>query len=144
MIYPDLTHILINTLLITLNPCGFQDLSIFTGMIEILITLIVNAALILVFSKILPGIQVKSFATAFVVAILMALLNSFVKPILIFLTLPVTLLTLGLFILVINAFLIWLAGQLIKDFKVNGFWPALFMGIFISLANWILGLSLTL
>ncbi len=111
---------------------------------EILITLIVNAALILVFSKILPGIQVKSFATAFVVAILMALLNSFVKPLLIFLTFPVTLITLGLFILVINAFLIWLAGQLIKDFKVNGFWPALFMGIFISLANWILGLSLTL
>jgi putative membrane protein len=111
---------------------------------DILITLTVNAALILFFSKILPGIQVKNFATAFVVSILMALLNSIVKPVLIFLTLPVTLLTLGLFILVINAFLIWLAGQLINDFKVNGFWPALFMGIFISLANWILGLSLTL
>ncbi|MCX7744146.1 MAG: phage holin family protein [Flavobacteriales bacterium] len=131
-------------MLITFQHGNFQDLSIFTGMKELLITLIVNAALILVFSKILPGIQVKSFTIAFVVAILMALLNTIVKPILIFLTLPVTLITLGLFILVINAFLIWLAGQIINDFKVNGFWPALFMGIFISLANWILGLSLTL
>jgi putative membrane protein len=122
----------------------YRELFIFTGMKEILITLLVNAALILVFSKILPGIQVKSFATAFVVAILLAVLNSFVKPLLVFLTLPVTLITLGLFILVINAFLIWLTGQLIKDFKVNGFWPALFMGIFISLANWVLGLSLSL
>lgn len=111
---------------------------------EILITLIVNAALILVFSKILPGILVKNFTTAFVVAILLALLNSFIKPLLLFLTFPLTLFTLGLFILVINAFLIWLTGKLIKDFKVNGFWPALFMGIFISLANWLLGLSLTL
>lgn len=111
---------------------------------DILITLIVNATLILVFSKIIPGILIKNFTTAFIIAILLALLNTFVKPLLLFFTFPVTLLTLGLFILVINAFLIWLTSKLIKDFKVNGFWPALFMGIFISLANWLLGLSLTL
>ena len=80
----------------------------------------------------IPGITVSNFVTALFVTILIGLINSFLKPILLFITLPINFLTLGLFTLVINAFLLWLAGYIAPGFAVNGFWSALLGSIILS------------
>jgi len=79
------------------------------------------------------GVSVNNFGTAVVVAIVMSLLNSFLKPILILLTLPITVVTLGLFLLVINALIIYFAGSLIGGFAVAGFWSAFFFSLVYSI-----------
>ncbi|MFH1296409.1 MAG: phage holin family protein [Bacteroidota bacterium] len=107
------------------------------------LTLIIIQILILTFaviltSYLLPGITVKSFWTALLVAIVLALLNAFVKPIMVALTIPFTLWTFGLFLFVINALIILLAGALIKGFEVKGFWWALIFSIILSLIQYLL------
>lgn len=105
---------------------------------EILINWTVSALAILVAAYILPGVQVSGFLTALVVALVLGLLNVFIKPILFLLTLPITILTLGLFTLVINAFLIWLTGQLVPGFQVRGFLSALLFGVVLSVVMYLL------
>jgi len=100
--------------------------------------LIVSTLAIVITAYIMPGVYVGSVLTALWVALVLSLLNAFVKPILIFLTLPVTLVTLGLFLLVINALMILLAGELIHDFRVSGFWTAFFFSMVLSLVNAVL------
>ena len=85
---------------------------------------ILNAVALLVVAYILPGITVASFGSALIAAIVLGLLNMLLKPLLILMTLPLTLLTLGLFLFVINALLFWLAGSMLKGFEVHGFWWA--------------------
>lgn len=80
----------------------------------------------------IPGIGVSSFMTALFVAILLGLINTFLKPILLFITLPINFLTLGLFTLVINALLLLLAGHIAPGFSVDGFWSAFFGSIILS------------
>ncbi|HUH88253.1 MAG TPA: phage holin family protein [Pusillimonas sp.] len=92
---------------------------------EILLIWILNAVALLIVAYILPGITVASFWSALIAALVLGLLNTLVKPILILLTLPVTIVTLGLFLLVINALVFWFAGSVLKGFQVNGFWWAL-------------------
>ena len=99
--------------------------------------LIVTVAVILT-SYLLPGIYVKSFWTALIVAIVLALLNTFVKPIMEFILLPITYLTFGLFLFVINALIIMLAGKIVKGFEVKGFWWALILSIILSLIVYLL------
>lgn len=95
--------------------------------------IILTALAVIVLAEILPGIDVgNSYFTAVVVAIIIALLNMFVRPLLIFLTLPATLVTFGLFLLVINAVIILLAGKLVDGFAVSGFWTALIFSILLS------------
>lgn len=101
----------------------------------VIVKLLVTAILVTLLSNFLGGIAVDGFATSIVVAIVLALLNLFVKPILILFTLPVTILTFGLFLLVINALLIMLCNELVDGFSVANFWSALLFSILLSIAQ---------
>jgi len=83
----------------------------------------------------LPGIEVKNFGTAILVALVLAILDALVKPVMVFLTLPVTIVTLGLFLLVINTLIILLASWLVTNFHVNNFWWALLFSIIVSFVS---------
>ncbi|GAB3710538.1 phage holin family protein [Flavobacterium koreense] len=83
----------------------------------------------------MKGVVVDEFSTALIVAIVLGLLNFFVKPVLVLFTLPVTVFTLGLFLLVINAIIILLCDHFVDGFDVNGFWTALFFSIILSLSQ---------
>lgn len=84
------------------------------------------------------GVSVDGYATAIIVSVVLALLNLFVKPILIIFTLPITILTLGLFLLIINALIILLAGNMIDGFTVSGIWSAILFSILLSILESIL------
>jgi putative membrane protein len=89
----------------------------------------------MVISYLMKGVVVDEFSTALTVAIVLGLLNFFVKPILVLFTLPVTVFTLGFFLLVINAIIILLCDHFVDGFDVNGFWTALFFSIILSLSQ---------
>ena len=108
----------------------------------IVFQIIVGGLAVIITAYILPGISVTDFFTGIVIAALLALLNMTVKPILIFLTIPITLFTLGLFLLVINAFIVLIAAEIIPGFVVDGFWWALLFSIILSLFNSLLGVSI--
>ncbi|WP_265945858.1 phage holin family protein [Dechloromonas sp. A34] len=107
-------------------------------MLNLLALWIVNALALLALPYVVPSIQVAGFGTALLVAVVLGLINTLLRPLLLLLTLPVTLLTLGLFIFVINALLFQLAGMLIDGFHVGGFWSALLGSIAYSLISWLL------
>jgi len=107
-------------------------------MARLLLVWLLNALALLAVATLLPGIEVSSFASALLAAVLLSLINTVLRPLLILLTLPVTLLTLGLFIVVINGCLFWLAGSLITGFSVTGFWAGLFGALLYSLVSWAL------
>lgn len=90
-------------------------------------------------SLVFKGMQFDSGGTLVISALLLGLANAVVKPLLIFLTLPLTLLTFGLFILVINALMMLLVASIIKGFKLSGFWTAFFAGVFISVLSIVFG-----
>jgi putative membrane protein len=90
---------------------------------------------VLVATYILSGVHVNSTTTAILVAVVLGLLNTFVKPILIILTIPFTILTLGLFLLVINVVIIKWTSELVPGFRVDGWWSALFFSIIVSLVS---------
>jgi putative membrane protein len=94
-----------------------------------------NAVALLVVAYVLPGIVVASFGSAMLAALVLGLINSLVKPVLILLTLPITVVTLGLFLLVLNALMFWMAGSILKGFQVNGFWWAVGGAILYSLIS---------
>ncbi|HAV11316.1 MAG TPA: hypothetical protein DCX32_02120 [Candidatus Moranbacteria bacterium] len=100
---------------------------------EFLIAWLVSAVVILLLSYLLPGITVASFVSALLVALVWGLLNAFIKPVLLFLTLPINILTLGLFTFVINALLVMLVAAIVPGFKVENFWWALLFSILLSL-----------
>jgi putative membrane protein len=90
---------------------------------------------IVITSYLLPGIHVSSFMAALVTAVVLGILNAIMRPILILLTLPINILSLGLFTLVINAFVILIASLLVSGFTVDGFWWALLFSIILSIVN---------
>jgi putative membrane protein len=90
----------------------------------LIVVWILNAVALLAVAYLLPGILVASFGSAMIAALVLGLLNALVKPILILLTLPITIVTLGLFLLVLNALVFWFAGSVLKGFQVEGFWWA--------------------
>jgi len=98
-------------------------------------TFLTALALILV-TYMVSGISVNSLLTAVVVAFFLGIVNAFVRPILVFLTLPITVVTFGLFIFVINAGIFYFAGWLIDGFYVSGFWDAVFGSILVSIVSW--------
>ncbi len=101
--------------------------------------LLMNMAAILLIAYFLPSlIWVDGLWSALVAALLLGIVNAILRPILVFLTLPLTLLTLGLFLLVINGLMLWLVAALVKGFHVNGFWGAVFGSILISIVSWVL------
>lgn len=101
---------------------------------------LISALSILVAAYLVPGIHV-TLVGALVLAIVWALINVFIKPVISILTFPITLVTLGLFSLVINALLIILAGKFVPDFAVSGFWPAFFFAIVLSIINALFGVK---
>lgn len=111
----------------------------------ILLRLMVSALAFLSLSYVIPGISVKGFGTALILALLWGIVGITIKPILLLLTLPFNLLTLGLFTFIINGFLLWMLGGLIKGFEVHGFWVAvlgaLFLSVVGSLTQWALNHS---
>lgn len=100
---------------------------------KLLIRIIVTAILVILIPKILSGIYVADFTTAVIVAVVLGLLNIFIKPILVILTLPFTIVTLGLFLLVINALIILLCDNIVGGFSINSFWTALFFSLILSI-----------
>ncbi len=97
---------------------------------------LINAAALFALPYLFSSIQVKDFYIALIVALLLGLINAVVRPILILLTLPVTILTLGLFILVINAALFWFVASFVDGFDVGGFWSAFWGAAVYSLVSW--------
>lgn len=102
---------------------------------NILINWSVSALTILVVAYILPGVSISGFFVALVVALVLGLINALVKPVLVVLTLPITVVTFGLFIFVINALLILLAASVVPGFAVSGFWGALLFSLVLSVVN---------
>ncbi|XOV90825.1 MAG: phage holin family protein [Bacteroidota bacterium] len=100
-----------------------------------LIRTLLSSLAVIIVSYLLPGVEVESFFVAVIVAVLLSLLNMTVKPLLIILTIPLTIFTLGLFLLVINALIIMLADSVVPGFYVAGFWWALLFSLLLSLTN---------
>ena len=101
----------------------------------LIVVWILNAVALLAVAFVLPGIVVASFWSAMLAAVVLGLLNTLVKPLLILLTLPITVVTLGLFLLVLNALIFWLAGSMFQGFKVEGFWWAVAGAILYSVIS---------
>jgi len=106
---------------------------------EFFIKLLISAVVILLTAWITPGVQIRSFWSAIVVALVLALLNIFLRPIMVVLTIPITIVTLGLFLFIINAFIVYLAGKMVSGFKVDSFGGALLFSLFLSIISYIFG-----
>lgn len=103
------------------------------------VRLIINMVAILIISYLFPRmIWVDGFLAALVAALLLGVVNAIIRPILVFLTLPLTVVTLGLFLLVVNGLMLWLVSALVRGFHVSGFWGAVLGSILISIVSWIL------
>jgi len=100
---------------------------------KIFLKILLTALAVILLANFLPGVHVDSFATSVIVAIVISLLNMFVRPLLVFFTLPATIVTLGLFLFVINAVIILLASNLVTGFYVDGFFIALLFSILLSI-----------
>lgn len=107
-------------------------------MARLLIGWILNALALLAVAYLLPSIHVASIGAALVAALVLGLVNTLVRPVLVILTLPVTVLTLGMFLLVINGLLFWAVGNLLDGFSVGGFWPGVFGALLYSIVSWLL------
>ena len=109
---------------------------------RLLLAWLINTAALLALPYLMSSIRVDSFAAALIAALVLGLINTFIRPILILLTLPATLLTLGLFIFVINGLLFWAVGSWVEGFHVAGFWSAIFGAILYSIISWALSVLL--
>lgn len=102
---------------------------------------IINALALLLVTQVVPGFEVAGFYYALIGALVLGLLNAIIRPVLLILTLPINILTLGLFSFVINALLIWFVSTFLKGFEVAGFWPALLAAIILwavaVITNWL-------
>jgi len=103
-----------------------------------LIKWLVNALAIGITAYLLPGVRVSGFFAALVTALVLGLVNTFIRPLLLLLTLPLNILTLGLLTLVINALLIMLVAAVVPGFSVRGFWWALLFGLVLAVINYVL------
>ncbi len=117
----------------------FREIKQLTLM-SFLLKVLVSTFAVVITSYLLGGVNVPDFTTALVVAFVLGVLNIVLKPILIVLTIPVTIFSLGLFLLVINAFIIQLTGVIVRGFEVDSFWWALLFSIILSIVTWFLEL----
>lgn len=104
-------------------------------MIEFLAHLLITSALLLLVSDFVRGVQVDGWGSAFLGAIVLGLVNAFVRPVMVILTLPLTLLSFGLFLLVINALVLWLVAALVPGIRIQGFGPALVGSLLLTVLN---------
>lgn len=107
---------------------------------SLIINWVVSALAIMVAAYLLTGVVVDNFITALVLAVVLGAINAFIKPVLVILSLPVTILTLGLFVFVIDAALIMLAASIVPGFAVAGFWWALIFAVVLGIVHFALGL----
>ncbi|HYC41402.1 MAG TPA: phage holin family protein [Noviherbaspirillum sp.] len=105
---------------------------------RLLVTWLINAAALFALPYVMQSVRVESFTTALIAALVLGLVNVLIRPILVLLTLPVTVLTLGLFIFVINGLLFWAVANFVGGFQVAGFWSAMVAAILYSLISWAL------
>jgi putative membrane protein len=111
-------------------------------MLRILLVWLVNTLALAAVAWLMPSVTIASAGAALIAALVLGLLNAVIRPVLVLLTLPVTLLTLGLFIFVINGLLFWAVASLVPGFDVGGFWSGVFGAILFSLASWALSAAL--
>jgi putative membrane protein len=104
----------------------------------ILLVWLINAVALFALPYVFPWVTVDTFWTALVAALVLGLINTFIRPLLVLLTLPATVLTLGLFIFVINGLLFWFVGSFVQGFHVAGFWSAILGAILYSIISWAL------
>lgn len=107
-------------------------------MTNFIVTVLITAAGLFIISRLNLGLQIDGLTTTLIAALVLGLLNAFVRPVLAFLSLPITVLTLGLFALVLNALMIMLMGALVKGVNVNGFLGALLASIVLSILTWLI------
>jgi len=105
---------------------------------QILLRWLLSALAIIITAKLIPGIHVASFWASLWIAVILGLINAVIRPILILITLPINIFTLGLFTLVINGALVLLASSVIKGFEVSGFWVAILFSIVLSVISYLL------
>lgn len=103
---------------------------------RIFIVWLINALALLALPYIVPGVHLDSFWVALLAALVLGFLNTLIRPVLILLTLPVTLITLGLFVFVINGILFWFVASFLEGFRVAGFWSAVFGAIAYAVISW--------
>ena len=96
---------------------------------------VINALLLLVITQLVPGFDVSSFGYALIVVIVLGLVNALIRPMIVILTLPINILTLGLFTLVINGFMFWLVASILEGFSVTNFWAAFFGALIYALLS---------
>ena len=105
-------------------------------MVAFVLHLLVTGALLLVVAKIIDGIDVEGFGAAVIAALVLGVVNAVVRPVAVFLSFPLTLVTFGLFLLVINAAMLWLAAAFVPGVRVRGFGAAFFGSLLLSFFNW--------
>ena len=105
---------------------------------RLLVTWLINAVALMALPFLMSSVVVTNFTTALIAALVLGLVNTLIRPVLVILTLPVTVVSLGLFILVINALLFWMVSHWIDGFNVNGFWSAFIAAILYSIISWAL------
>lgn len=107
-------------------------------MLYFILWLLMNALGVYITAALLPGVRLRGFGSAMLVALILAVINALIRPILIILTLPLTILTLGLFLLVINALMVLLAEALVDGFRTEGFWWAMLFSVVLAVVNMVL------
>jgi putative membrane protein len=107
-------------------------------MLGILVVWLINTAALAAVAYLMPSVSITSVGAALAAALVLGLVNTLIRPLLLLLTLPVTVLTLGLFIFVINGLLFWAVGSLVPGFHVAGFWSGVFGAVIYSLISWAL------
>lgn len=103
---------------------------------RLLLVWLINALALLALPYVVPSIRVDGFVTAVIAALVLGLVNTLIRPVLVLLTLPATVLTLGLFIFVINGLLFWMVASFLDGFHVAGFWSAVLGAIVYALISW--------
>jgi putative membrane protein len=100
-----------------------------------LLHLVLSAIAILIVAQVVGGVQVSGFGSALIGALILGFVNAFVRPVMILLTLPLTIVTLGLFLFVLNAFMLWLVAALVPGFQISGFGAALLGSLLLTVHN---------
>ena len=103
---------------------------------KLILRWLISALALMLVAYFVPGIVVNNFYSALIAALILGLINALIRPLLILFTLPINILTLGLFTLVINALMFWLASSIVKGFYVMGFWPAFWGALIMWLVSW--------
>jgi putative membrane protein len=106
---------------------------------DFIIKLLVSGAVVIITAWITPGVYIRSFGSALIVALVLALLNIFLKPLMVVLTIPMTIITFGLFLFIINALIVYLTSKIVSGFHIDGFGWALLYSLFLSIISYVFG-----